>query len=130
MCCRLDVMHNNQIILGKPQTYDTNITLGVTGTTGIEFEITVIAYPEPDYKLNYGNGTRNIHIGNKFIRNSVNNFTVFYNQTIVNQEDYGTYYLTISNAYGETNVSVNILPQRKHFNLTKTFNITLVTQVT
>lgn len=97
----------------KPQTYDTNITLGVTGTTGIEFEITVIAYPEPDYKLNYGNGTRNIHIGNKFIRNSVNNFTVFYNQTIVNQEDYGTYYLTISNEYGETNVSVNILPQQK-----------------
>lgn len=114
-------MHNNQIILGKPQSYDTNITLGVTGTTGIEFKTTVIAYPEPDYELNYGNGTRNIHIGDTFIRNSVNNFTLYFNQTIVNQEDYGTYYLTISNAYGETNVSVNILPQRKYFNLSKTF---------
>lgn len=123
-------MHNNQIFVGKPQSYDTNITLGVTGTTGIEFEINVIAYPEPDYELNYGNGTRNIHIANRFIRNSVNNFTLFFNQTIVNQEDYGTYYLIISNSYGETNVSVNILPQRKYFNLTKTVNITFVTQVT
>lgn len=97
----------------KPQSYDTNITLGVTGTTGIKFKTTVIAYPEPDYELKYLNGTRNIHIGDTFIRNSVNNFTLYFNQTIVYEEDYGTYYLTISNAYGETNVSVNILPQQK-----------------
>lgn len=37
--------------IGKPMPDNTNITIGVTCTTEIEFSTTIIAYPEPLYEL-------------------------------------------------------------------------------
>lgn len=101
------------LISGRPIPDITNITLGVTDTTGIDFSTTVIAFPEPQYVLEDKNGTRNTQMTNTLYRNAVNNFTVGFNQTVVNQSDYGTYNLKISNLFGEAIVQVNVLPQSK-----------------
>lgn len=92
---------------------NTNITLGVTDTTGIDFSTTVIAFPEPQYSLEYTNGTRNTQMMNRLSRNAVNNFTVQFTQTVVNQSDYGTYNLIFRNLLGNVTVHVNVLPQSK-----------------
>lgn len=97
----------------KPVPDNTNITLGVTDTTGIDFSTTVIAYPEPEYFLEYTNGTRNTQMMDRLFRNAVNNFTVQFTQTVVNKSDYGTYNLVFRNLLGEVMVHVNVLPQRK-----------------
>lgn len=91
----------------------TNITLGVTDTTGIDLSVSILAYPQPQYAMEYANGTRNTQMMDTIIRNSVNNFTINFNQTTVKQADYGTYYLRVSNLFGETTVVVNVQPQSK-----------------
>lgn len=90
---------------------NTNITLGVTDTTGIDFSTTVIAFPEPQYSLEYTNGTRNTQMMSILFRNAVNNFTVQFSQTVVNESDYGTYNLRFRNLLGEAIVYVNVIPQ-------------------
>lgn len=100
------------IVNCKPKPDRKNITLGVTDQSGIEFSTTVIGYPEPWYALKNENGTTNIKMKDTFTRNAVNNFTIFFNQTTVDQNDYGTYNLTINNTFGETIVIVNVIPQR------------------
>lgn len=92
---------------------DTNITLGVKDTRGIEFSTTVIAYPEPQYKVTYVNGTKNDRMMVRLTCNAENNFTIHLNQTIVYSEDYGTYLLQISNPYGRTTVFLSVIPQSK-----------------
>lgn len=100
--------------IGKPVPVTTNITLGVTDSTGIKFSVTVIAYPDPWYELKNENGTKNIQkMDNTTIRNSVNNFTINFNQTVVKKDDYGTYFLQIGNRFGVTTVQINVLPQSK-----------------
>lgn len=99
--------------LGKPQLYANNITLGVTDATGIEFSTTVIAYPEPWYELENENGTRNTKIMSRITSKAVNIFTINFNQSFVNQEDYGTYYLRVGNIFGNRTVFINVIPQRK-----------------
>lgn len=99
--------------LGKPKTSSRDITLAVTDTTGIDFSTTVIAYPEPWYKLKHENGTKGTQIMNSITGNAVNNFTIHFNQTYVNESYYGTYYLTIGNVFGETIVTVNVVPKSK-----------------
>lgn len=101
------------IVNCKPQLYANNITLGVTDTTGIEFSTTVIAYPAPWYELENENGTRNTKIMSRITSKAVNIFTINFNQSDVNQEDYGTYYLRVGNVFGNRTVFVNVLPQRK-----------------
>lgn len=101
------------IVNCKPQLYANKITLGVTDTTGIEFSTTVIAYPEPWYELENENGTRNTKIMSRITSKAVNIFTINFNQSVVNKEDYGTYYLRIGNIFGNRTIFVNVLPQRK-----------------
>lgn len=91
----------------------TNITLGVTDATGIAFSILVLAYPQPQYAMEYENGSSNRQMMDTVIQNTVNNFTITFNQTLVEKSDYGTYHLRISNLFGETIVVVNVLPQSK-----------------
>lgn len=105
---------NKRNIVGKPQSYDANITLGITDLTGIEFSVTIIAYPEPQYELQYENGTKNIQMMDRITKNSLNNFTIHYNQTVVRKSDYGFYHLILSNEYGKSTVYVNIIPQSKY----------------
>lgn len=102
------------LILGKPQSFKRNITLGVSDTTGVAFSITVIAYPEPLYELRYDNGTRNTRMDASICRSAVNNFTIHFKQTVVEQDDYGIYHLLVSNAFGESIVILNVLPQSKY----------------
>lgn len=97
----------------KPRSYSGNITLGVTDTSGIDFSTTVIAYPEPRYELRYENGTTSNKMMGSVTRNAVNNFTIRLNQTSVEQADFGTYRLIVSNPFGETAVVLNVVPQRK-----------------
>lgn len=114
-------------ISGSPRLYDTNITLGVTDILGIEFSTTVFAYPEPRYELRYDNGTINNRMVGSITRNAVNNYTIHFNQTVVKQEDFGTYHLLVSNIFGETTVFLNVLPQSKYHclqNKTNTVNLT------
>lgn len=99
--------------IGKPKPYRNNITLGITEVTGIEFSTIVIAYPEPYYILKNENGTANKRMMNSITRNAINNFTIHFNQTIVEQSDYGSYYLELSNLLGTTTVLINVLPQSK-----------------
>lgn len=99
---------------GKPQSSPSNITLSVTDTTGIEFSATVIAHPEPRFELRYDNGTINNRMMGTLHRNAVNNFTIYFNQTVVEPNDYRTYHLIVSNSFGETAVFVNVLPQSEY----------------
>lgn len=101
------------IVNCKPQLYANNITLGVTDATGIEFSTTVIAYPEPWYELENENGTRNTKIMSRITSKAVNIFTINFNQSFVNQEDYGTYYLRVGNIFGNRTVFINVIPQRR-----------------
>lgn len=91
----------------------TNITLGVTFTTGIEFATTIIAYPEPLYELEYKNGKRNYQMMNNITRNAVNNFTVYFRQPVVDQRSLGLYYLKLHNLFGESTVIVNVIEKSR-----------------
>lgn len=99
-------------LIGKPRSSATNITLGVTDITGLEFSTTVIAYPEPQFELQFKNETS--QMTGRITTNSVNNFTIHYNQTVVKQNDYGTYDLRVNNMFGEIVIYVNVLPQSKY----------------
>lgn len=99
--------------IGKPTPDKNNITLGITDVTGIEFSTIVIAYPEPKYTLENENRTTNTRMMDSITRNAINNFTIHFNQTIVEQSDYGSYYLKLSNSFGTTTVFINVLPQSK-----------------
>lgn len=89
------------------------MTLGVTDTTGIEFSVIVVAYPEPQYELQFENGTKNSQMTGSITSNSVNNFTIQFNQTAVEQSDYGTYRLRVNNSFGYTTLFLNVIPQSK-----------------
>uniref|UniRef100_A0A8W8P1S0 Uncharacterized protein n=1 Tax=Magallana gigas TaxID=29159 RepID=A0A8W8P1S0_MAGGI len=100
------------IVNCKPTPDISKITLGVTCTTGIEFSTTIIAYPEPQYELQYENGTRNGQMITTITENEVNNFTVRISQDVVEKSSFGVYHLRASNIFGETTVTVNIIKQR------------------
>lgn len=85
----------------------------MTGITELNFSINVIAYPEPMYKLDYGNETRNNPMMDTITRNAVNNFTIIFHQKTVKEHDYGTYHLKIWNLYGITTIIVNVFKQNK-----------------
>lgn len=99
--------------IGKPMSDKTNITLGVTWATGIEFSSTIIAYPEPLYELQYENGTTTTQIMSYITRNAVNNFTVRFRQREIDQSSFGLYYLRMSNIFGESTVIVDVIEQSK-----------------
>ncbi|XP_065933039.1 uncharacterized protein [Magallana gigas] len=101
------------IVNCKPTPDITNITLAVSCTTGIEFSTTIIAYPEPQYELQYENGTRNDQMITTITENKVNNFTVRIRQDAVEKSSFGVYYLRASNMFGEKTVIVNVIKQRK-----------------
>lgn len=82
----------------------------MTDTSGIDFSTTVIAYPEPLYELRYENGTTNNKMMGSITRNAVNNFTIRLNQSSVEQTDFGTYRLLVSNPFGEKVVVLNVVP--------------------
>nr|XP_034300634.1 B-cell receptor CD22-like [Crassostrea gigas] len=101
------------IVNCKPMSDKTNITLGVTWATGIEFSSTIIAYPEPLYELQYENGTTTTQIMSYITRNAVNNFTVCFRQREIDQSSFGLYYLRMSNIFGESTVIVHVIEQSK-----------------
>lgn len=73
----------------------------------------MIAYPEPLYELVYENGRRNNQMMNNITQNAVNKFTVYFMQSVVDQNIFGLYYLTMRNLFGESTVSVNVIEQSK-----------------
>lgn len=95
----------------KPET--THITLGVPDSTGIDFSVTVLAYPSPQYELQIENGTVDNIMQKSIYRNAVNNFTVRFNKTLVYQSDYGIYHLIVSNPFGVATIFILVLPQSK-----------------
>uniref|UniRef100_A0A8W8LD40 Ig-like domain-containing protein n=1 Tax=Magallana gigas TaxID=29159 RepID=A0A8W8LD40_MAGGI len=101
------------IVNCKPTPDITNITLAVSCTTGIKFSTIIIAYPEPQYELQYENGTRNDQMITTITENKVNNFTVRIRQHAVEKSCFGVYYLRASNMFGEKTVTVNVIKQRK-----------------
>lgn len=92
---------------------NTNITIGVTCTTEIEFSTTIIAYPEPLYELQYENGTRNTQMMSYITKNAVNNFTAHFSQIVTDQSTFGIYYLRMDNMIGESTVIVNVIEKSK-----------------
>lgn len=102
------------IISGKPRSIKTNVTLGVTDITGIEFSTTVIAYPKPLLDIKHENGTINSQMTNSIIRNGTNTFTIHLSQAIVNKSDFGVYHLIITNAFGNVTIFVNVVPQSEY----------------
>lgn len=100
------------IVNCKPQS-DNNITLGVTDTTGIEFSVTIIAHPKPQYELEFENETEINRLTDMIAMNALNNFSIHFNQTSVEKSHYGVYRLRVYNSYGETFIYVNVVPQRK-----------------
>lgn len=101
-------------ISGKPQSYKTNFTLGVTDTTGIDFSTIIIAYPEPLIELEYENGTVPDQMMRSIFSNAVNNFTIRIRQAFVNQSDFGVYHLKVGNLFGEITMIVNVIPQSEY----------------
>lgn len=85
---------------------NTNITIGVTCTTEIEFSTTIIAYPEPLYELQYENGTKNTQMMSY-------NFTAHFSQTVTDQSTFGIYYLRMDNMIGKSTVIVNVIEKSK-----------------
>lgn len=79
----------------------------------MERNVTVIAYPEPQYELNYNNGTINNQMMYTITRNAVNSFTINLNQKTVNECDCGTCHFKIWNLYGDTTLIVNIFKQSR-----------------
>lgn len=67
----------------------------------------------PQYELVYENGARNNQMLNNITRNAVNNFTVYFRQSVVDQKSFGLYYLTMQNLFGESTVTVNVIEQSK-----------------
>ena len=98
---------------GKPVSEVNTITLGVSDDTGIVFSTTVIAYPKPQYALLFENGTKTRDILDSIDVNAINNFTIHFNKTIINQVDFGLYHLFINNTFGETVIYITVIPQRK-----------------
>lgn len=92
---------------------NTNITIGVTCTTEIEFSTTIIAYPEPLYELQYENGTKITQMMSYIIKNAVNNFTAHFSQIVTDQSTFGIYYLRMDNMIGESTVIVNVIEKSK-----------------
>lgn len=105
---------NDKNLSGKPRSYKTNFTLGVTDTTGIDFSTFVIAYPEPLIKLEYENGTESDQMMKRINGNAVNNFTIHISQTVVNQSDFGVYHLKVWNSFGTLTVIVNVIAQSEY----------------
>lgn len=99
--------------IGKPMSDKTNITLGVTCTTGIEFSSTIIAYPKPVFEMQYETGITTTQMMIYITRNAVNNFTVRFRQTVIEQSSFGLYYLRMSNIFGESTVIVHVIEQSK-----------------
>lgn len=106
-----------------PKPERTRITLGVTDTTGIDFSVTVLAYPSPQYELQSENGTVGNVMQKSLYRNAVNNFTLRFNKSKVDQSDYGIYHLIVSNPFGVATIFILVLPQSKisvfRFNIKK-----------
>nr|XP_022286587.1 hemicentin-1-like isoform X2 [Crassostrea virginica] len=90
-----------------------NHTIWVDEDIIFSFSTKIIAYPEPRYALLFENGLQPNGFRYSMTRNTVNNFTLYFYKTTVQQTDYGTYNLHINNTFGETTVYVNVLPQRK-----------------
>lgn len=95
----------------KPET--THITLGVPDSTGIDFSVTVLAYPSPQDELQNENGTVDNVMQKSIYRNAVNNFTLRFNKSIVDQSDFGIYHLLVSNPFGVATIFILVLPQSK-----------------
>lgn len=111
----ISILTINKIdISGKPRSYKTNFTLGVTDTTGIDFSTFVIAYPEPFIKLEYENGTESDQMMKSINRKAVNNFTIHISKAVVNQSDFGVYHLKVWNSFGELTVIVNVIAQSEY----------------
>lgn len=65
-------------------------------------------------KLEYENGIESVQMMKSIDRNAVNNFTIHISQAVVNQSDFGIYYLKVLNLFGELTVIVNVIPQSKY----------------
>ena len=99
--------------VGKPTTERTNVSVGITDTSGIRFSSIIIAFPLPQYVLEYEDGTKTKGMTDTLTWNSVNNFTIHFNKTDAKPRDYGIYYLRINNVFGNTLIYVNVFPQSK-----------------
>lgn len=91
----------------------TKISLGITFGSEIDFSTTVIAYPEPYYELMYKNGSRNNQWKSNLTRNTLNNFTIHFSQTVFKLISFEVYHLVVRNALGEATVLVNVFKQSK-----------------
>lgn len=65
-------------------------------------------------KLEYENGTETDQMMKSINRNAVNNFTIHISQAVVNQSDFGVYYLKVWNSFGELTVIVNVIAQSEY----------------
>lgn len=65
-------------------------------------------------KLEYENGIESDQMMKSINRNAVNNFTIHISQAVVNQSDFGIYYLKVLNLFGELTMIVNVIPQSKY----------------
>ena len=101
------------IFLGKPTTVKTYVSVGITNTSGIRFSSIIIAYPLPQYVLEYEDGTKINGMTDTLTWNSINNFTISFNKSDAKPRDYGLYRLRLSNVFGNTVIYVNVFPQSK-----------------
>lgn len=100
-------------VTGMPKPETTHITLGVTDTTGIDFSVTVLAYPSPQYELQRENGTVDNIMQKSIYMNAMNNFTLRFQKNIIYQSDFGIYHLIVSNPFGVATIFILVLPQSK-----------------
>ena len=96
---------------GRPIPDVRNHTIWVDEDIIFAFSTKIIAYPEPRYALLFENGLQPNGIRDSMTMNTVNNFTLYFYKTTVQQTDYGTYNLHINNTFGETTVYIDVLSQ-------------------
>nr|XP_022344647.1 hemicentin-1-like [Crassostrea virginica] len=102
------------IVNCKPEIKDDDITIAITSASrNVSFSTTVIAYPEPRYRLMYKNGTINTEMKVNIYKNAMNNFTIYCEQQFVREMDSETYSLKVDNFLGSSTIFVHISKQEK-----------------
>ncbi|XP_078310226.1 cell adhesion molecule CEACAM1-like isoform X2 [Crassostrea virginica] len=102
------------IVNCKPEIKDDDITIEITSASrNVSFSTTVIAYPEPRYRLMYKNGTINTEMKVNVHKNALNNFTIHCEQQFVREMDSETYSLKVDNFLGSSTIFVHISKQEK-----------------
>ncbi|XP_061188081.1 brother of CDO-like [Saccostrea echinata] len=90
-----------------------SVDIPVGNNKSLDGDVTILSYPQPNYKLTLPNGAPNTHIGLSISTNTTNIFRITLRRSNIQPEDYGLYKLAVSNGYGTSTVDIRIFPRSR-----------------